>query len=296
MTVSPAPVSGLVTTGSYTAGNVPSRSRRGQPSSAGRYDYLLGRNDNTAADQASAAAITDFLPTAALAARANRRFVWNAASDLAGAGIGQFIDIGTGIPALPDISGPHIHNCVHWKNHHAPVVYVDNDPHVVDLARSRLINQPGRGQITVLHGDLRDPDDILTRAVEQGGLDPRRPIGILLTAVLHYLPDDDRPYERLRELVATLPARSALVISHLSLDLLPTGLHSQVPDIIAASGIPAFPRPLAEISRFFDGLKLTTPGIIAVHRYRSRPYERSRFELLPDTAVGLYCGIGRKPD
>jgi hypothetical protein len=295
MTAPTARVTGTPTTGAGTEATVPCLAHRSQPSSAGRYDCLLGNDDNVAADQASAKAITGFLPTAALAARANRRFVWNATSDLAGAGIGQFIDIGTGIPALPDISGPHIHNTVHSQNHHAPVVYVDNDPDVVAVARTRLTGRPGHGQVTVLHGDLRDPTDILTRAVEQGGLNPNRPIGILLAAVLHYLSGDDRPHERLRELIAALPARSAVVISHLSLDLLPAGLHPHMPGIIAASGIPTYPRPLTEITQFFDGLDYTKHGIIPVHRYRSRPYERSRFELLPDTAVGLYCGIGRKP-
>ncbi|WP_436528463.1 SAM-dependent methyltransferase [Actinoplanes sp. HUAS TT8] len=265
------------------------------PSSAGRYDFLLGRDDNTVADRASAGAITDAFPTAGLAARANLEFARNAADRLVDAGIGQFIDIGCGIQPPPHVTGPHIHNAVHWKNHHAPVVYVDNDPAVVALSRTRVTGRPGRGQITVLDGDLRDSGDLIAQAVEASGLDPRRPIGVLLTAVVHYLSADDQPVQRVQDLIAALPARSGIAISHLSPDLLPEGLHTHLPGVIAASGIPIYPRTLGEISRFFAGLNLVDPGIIPVHRWRNRPYERPRFDLLPDTAVGLYCGIARKP-
>ncbi|WP_229070844.1 SAM-dependent methyltransferase [Actinoplanes sp. DH11] len=266
-----------------------------RPRSAGRYDYLLGRKDNTAADRASATAITDYFPTAGLAAHANREFAWQAAVQLASSGVGQFIDVGCGIPAVPDPSGPNLHNGIQWRNRHATVVYVDNDPAVVALAPPRLTGRPDHGQITVLQGDLRDPGAILRRAVQDGGIDLRRPVGVVLTAVVHYLSDDDVPHAVLRELVAALPPRSGIALSHFSLDLLPVGLHAHVPTVIAASGIPVYPRSLAEITTFFDGLDVVAPGIIPVHRWRSRPNERPRFGQLPDTAVGLYCGVGRKP-
>ena len=68
---------------------------------AGRiYNYLLGGKDNYEQDRQAAGQLLAVLPDARAAARANRRFLGRAVRFLAGeAGIGQFIDIGAGLPA-----------------------------------------------------------------------------------------------------------------------------------------------------------------------------------------------------
>jgi hypothetical protein len=64
------------------------------------YDYLLGGKDNYAADRIAGEALIAAYPTTAELARANRAFLGRAVRYLAGeAGIRQFLDIGTGIPA-----------------------------------------------------------------------------------------------------------------------------------------------------------------------------------------------------
>jgi hypothetical protein len=64
------------------------------------YDYLLGGKDNYAADRAAAEEALKIWPDMAFAARANRAFLGRAVRYLsAEAGIRQFLDLGTGIPA-----------------------------------------------------------------------------------------------------------------------------------------------------------------------------------------------------
>ena len=64
------------------------------------YDYLLGGKDNYAADRAAVDEQLRIYPDVAFSARANRAFLGRAVRYLAAeAGIRQFLDIGTGIPA-----------------------------------------------------------------------------------------------------------------------------------------------------------------------------------------------------
>ena len=64
------------------------------------YDYLLGGKDNYAADRAATEEALKIWPDMAFAARANRAFLGRAVRYLsAEAGIRQFLDLGTGIPA-----------------------------------------------------------------------------------------------------------------------------------------------------------------------------------------------------
>jgi len=70
------------------------------PHSARIYDYLLGGKDNYAADGEAAEAWIKVNPDTAFTVRANRAFLGRAIRYFAGeAGIRQFLDIGTGIPA-----------------------------------------------------------------------------------------------------------------------------------------------------------------------------------------------------
>src|SRR5229473_349712 len=60
------------------------------------YDYLLGGNHNFLADQDLGRALAAVDPNVRAIARANRAFLGRAVRFLAAAGIGQFLDIGSG--------------------------------------------------------------------------------------------------------------------------------------------------------------------------------------------------------
>src|ERR1700757_4610463 len=70
------------------------------------YDYVLGGKDNYEADRAATEAWLKIDPGMAFTARANRAFLGRAVRYLAAeAGIRQFLDIGTGIPAAGNTPG-----------------------------------------------------------------------------------------------------------------------------------------------------------------------------------------------
>ena len=100
--------------------------------------------------------------------RANRAFLGRAVRYLAGeAGIRQFLDIGTGIPAADNT-----HEVAQRVAPDARVVYVDNDPIVLAHARALLRSTP-QGATDYLQADLRDPG----RSWPGGGRPGLRPAG-----------------------------------------------------------------------------------------------------------------------
>ncbi len=87
------------------------------------YDALLGGKDNYAADRGAACRLVAAVPGAAWAARANRAFLGRAVRYLAGQGITQYLDIGSGLPTRGNV-----HEVAREANPDARVVYADHDP------------------------------------------------------------------------------------------------------------------------------------------------------------------------
>jgi hypothetical protein len=115
--------------------------------------------------------------------RANRRFLARAVRFLAAeAGVQQFLDIGTGIPAANNT-----HEVAQAVRPEARVTYVDNDP--VVLAHARALLTSATDATVFIDADLRDVGAILSRAGET--LAFSQPAAVMLIAVLHLIPDED---------------------------------------------------------------------------------------------------------
>jgi hypothetical protein len=98
--------------------------------SARVHDYWLGGKDNFAADRAAGDAVMAAYPGIVESVRATRAFLARAVRFLAQeAGITQFLDIGTGIPAVNNT-----HEVAQAVTPTARVVYVDYDPVVLQHA------------------------------------------------------------------------------------------------------------------------------------------------------------------
>lgn len=69
-----------------------------RPSVARVYDYYLGGSHNFAADREFAEKVLSVLPDMPRIAHQNRAFLRRAVRYLCGEGIGQFLDLGSGIP------------------------------------------------------------------------------------------------------------------------------------------------------------------------------------------------------
>jgi hypothetical protein len=116
-------------------------------------------------------------------ARANRAFLARSVRHLAGTeGIRQFLDIGTGLP-----TASNTHEVAQAIAPESRIVYVDNDPLVLDHARALLTSRP-EGVTAYLDADPRDTGTILAQAAQT--LDFTQPVAIMLMAVVHYLPDE----------------------------------------------------------------------------------------------------------
>ena len=223
-------------------------------------------------------------PDVPLAARLNRAFLGRAVRYLAGeAGIRQFIDIGTGIPAAGSV-----HEIAQSMAPESRVVYVDNDVTVLSHARALLTSHES-GATEYIQADLRDTAAILREAAST--LDFTEPVAVLLIAILHFIPAADDPRAIIRDLMAAVPAGSYLAVSHAAPESFTdaagmsrlNAIYAQTP----AGGITF--RGSAEVGGFFDGLDLVDPGVVKVTDWRPEPGA-------PDSEKTLaYAAVGRKP-
>jgi len=247
------------------------------------YDYWLGGKDNFPADRAAAEqAIRDF-PGIRAGARAQRAFLGRAVRYLAGpAGLRQFLDIGTGIPAANNT-----HEVAQAVAPESRVVYVDNDPLVLAHARALMASGP-KGITDYLDADVRDTAAILDRAAAT--LDFSRPVAVMLLAILHYIPDLDEARAIVARLVTAVPPGSYITISHCA---------SDIDTVQMAELIRRMNEHLAEachvgrtrevVTQFFDGLDLLEPGVVKVTRWRPGS------ELEASGPTSLWGGVARKP-
>jgi SAM-dependent methyltransferase len=256
---------------------------------ARRYNYWLGGTDNFEADRVSGDAVAAAFPTVRISAMENRRFLQRAVTYLVKeAGIRQFLDIGTGIPSVDNV-----HEVAQSIAPDARVVYVDNDPIVLAHARKLLAGSP-RGATAYIHADLRDPDAVLEDPDLRSTLDLDRPVAIMLFAVVHFLQDSEDPYGRVARLTRALAPGSHLAMSHATVDFLSpeavSALNVEIERDRRLSRDPATPRDRAAFARFFDGMELVPPGIVALPDWRSELPPAQR----PSAAdVSYHCAVAR---
>jgi hypothetical protein len=223
-----------------------------RPSPARLYDYYLGGSDNFAADRQAAETIRARMPELADAAWANRGFHQRAALWLASScGIRQFIDIGSGLPTQNNT-----HQAVQKATRDARVLYVDHDP-LVRVHADALLT--GEGRTRVITADLRDPDSVLNDPQTRELIDFGQPVGLLMTAVLHFVADGSDPWGLVARYLAELAPGSYLALTHITADQKPPAAVQAILDIYAGATEQIYPRTRAEVERFFGGLKLVPP-------------------------------------
>jgi hypothetical protein len=225
------------------------------------YDWALGGTHNFRADQDAARALISVEPKIRAMARANRAFLGRAVRFLArDAGIRQFLDIGSGIP-----TGHNVHQVAQETAPGSRVVYVDNDDVAVGHSKLMLDGNP---DAAVIQADLRDPASILDNTETRHLIDFTQPVGLLLVAVLHLIPDDEHPQQIVTALRAALAPGSYLVISHSCRDTRPAvtaAFQAVYNSRIAAQ---AAIRTHEQIIGFFDGFTLIQPGLVWAPEWR----------------------------
>ncbi|WP_326798532.1 SAM-dependent methyltransferase [Streptomyces sp. NBC_01808] len=267
----------------------PTRVDRTRAHPARIYDYILGGHDNYEVDHTAARQVLSVWPQARTAARVNRAFMRRATHWLAAeAGIGQFLDIGTGIP-----TEPNLHQVAQDANPAARVVYTDNDPLVLRYAEALMTSTP-QGRTAYLHADVTAPHTILDAAELRSTLDLDRPVALSCNALFHFIPDRDAPHQIMETLLKPLAPGSFLALSHATPDFNPEGM-AQVQEIYHGQGIPLTIRAKDSITPFLAGLELVTPGLVPPHRWKPdrNPLAGTEAELL-DAEVSQYAAVARK--
>ncbi len=253
------------------------------PSPARVWNFWVGGKDHFEADRALAEQFGQVVPKMPLIAWLTRQFLTDTVSRLAADGIRQFLDIGTGLP-----TADNTHEVAQRLAPDSRIVYVDNDPAVLAHARALLTSSP-EGKTAYLDADLRDPAKILAQAAET--LDFSRPVAVLLIAVLHFIQDSDDPYRIVTTLMNAVPPGSYLGNLHGASD----GGSGAMPEAERRYNEQASAqfnaRDRERVSRFFDGLELTGPGLVNLSRWSAgRTHDDSAH-----ADVAAYCGLARKP-
>ena len=225
-----------------------------RPNVARIYDYILGGNDNFAADRKAAEQIRAVVPELTATTWANRRFHQRAAAWMAEEGVTQFIDVGCGLPTMDNT-----HEVVRRVNPASRVVYVDCDPVVVLHAQALLTKGDGHGVAAAVRGDVRDPEPILAAAADTGLISMDRPCGVLISAVVHFISEADDPYAALARLMAGTAPGSYLALTHVSADNATGDQVKSVMGVYSSSSASLHPRARADVTRFFDGMELVPP-------------------------------------
>ncbi|WKX68851.1 SAM-dependent methyltransferase [Streptomyces sp. XD-27] len=258
-----------------------------RPHTARMYDYYLGGKDHYESDQECADGVIALFPAIKIVARTNRSFMHRATRWLAReAGIRQFLDIGTGIP-----TEPNLHQVAQSVAPDSRIVYTDHDPIVLTHAQALLHSTP-EGRTAYVQADVREPERILSAPELHETLDLSQPVALSLNALLHFVSDEFRPYELVRQLVDALPSGSYLVVSHCTPDFEPE-TWTKLVEIYRNGGIPAQVRSRSEVEAFFAGLELVEPGVVSAHRWK--PDEEAAAATVTDGEVSMWAGVARKP-
>jgi hypothetical protein len=249
------------------------------PHSARIWNYWLGGKDNYPVDREAGDKYRETYPQIVDVARAGRYFLARSVRFLAAeAGVRQFLDIGTGLPA-PD----NTHEIAQRAAPGSRVVYVDNDPLVLAHARALLTSAP-QGSCDYVDADMRDSAAILAAAART--LDLTQPVAVLFMGVLGHIPDYDESRAVVSAILGGVPAGSYLVVAD---SFGAERSHVDATAQYASTGaVPYQLRTPQEMAGFFTGLDLVPPGLVRVADWRPDP------SPFPPVQVDTLAGAGRK--
>jgi hypothetical protein len=269
--------------------NVPPGVDPSVPSPARIYDYILGGSYHFQADREVAERAMAAVPEVRDIILANRGFHGRAARWIAERGVDQFIDVGSGLPTVRNT-----HETVRRVIPEARVAYVDIDPMVAAYA-GELLTDPERTRVII--ADARDPDVVLGHPEMTDLIDFTRPVGFLITAMLHFVTDERDPWRIMSRYGSALAPGSYLALSHATADKAPPRSVEAGRETYASASQQLHFRSQAEVARFFDGLELVPPypgaepGLAYVGEWGAED------PLLADSDGSRwnYCGVARRP-
>ncbi len=249
-----------------------------KPNVARMYDYWLGGKDNFEADREAAEAIRQRRPNIAAQALDNKKFQTRAIGYVAGQGVRQFLDIGSGLPTSPvRAEGAEplwlaTHEAARAVAPDALVGYVDYD--AVAVAHSQALLAKGSRQIVAVDGDMRDPQAVLAHeGIHRAGFSLDAPACVILCCVLHFL-DAETATGVVSSFARSLAPGSYMIIS-VGFGKGEAG-QEFASTYNAQDGSRIYAHSWEDISALFDGLDLVPPGIVDCATWRADPAPADR--------------------
>jgi hypothetical protein len=233
-----------------------------RPNAARMYDYWLGGKDNYEADRQAADAVRRLRPNVAQQALDNKKFQTRAITYVAGQGVRQFLDVGSGLPTSParGDGAPPL-----WRATHEAAQKV-----VPDAV------------------DMRDPRAILHDAeIRAAGFDLAAPACVLLACILHFV-DAALAKGIVTAFSRALAPGSFLVIS-VRFARGQAG-HDFASTYNAQDGPRIYAHSWEEITALFDDLDLVPPGITNTSTWRPGSPRTTR----TDDSSMIVGGVGRR--
>jgi hypothetical protein len=247
-----------------------------RPSVARVYDYYLGGSHNFAVDREFADQVMRAMPDAPTVAQENRAFLRRAVRYLCGIGIHQFIDLGSGIPTVGNV-----HEVAHGVDPEAKVVYVDIDPVAYAHSRAILADDP---HATVIRADLRQPAEVLADPQLRARIDFGQPVGLLLVAVLHFVPDDERPAAIVAGYAGAIAPGSHLVVSHMCAEGMDDAKDAAL-RLYKRSSTTVIPRTTQDVTRLLGDLTLVEPGVVRLPQWHPESPDEAGSTEIPGLAA-----------
>jgi hypothetical protein len=247
------------------------------------HDFWLGGGHNTAADRALAEKIRAVMPAIEDIARLNQSFLRRATLHMIESGINQFLDIGSGVPMIGELS-----ELIQRADADCRLLYVEGDPVALALAELLLT---GTGRSAVIQADPRDADGVLDAELTRRVLDVGKPI-CLIAPMLHFLPDSSDAARMLAAYGDRLASGSGLVALHVTTDSNAPGLAEAI-EVYRTTPFQVYPRSRAEFARMCAGFDLLEPGLVGYADWR--PQGPSDVSTDPAINTAIYAAVGRKP-
>ena len=255
-----------------------------KPNAARIYDYMLGGSHNFEVDRKFAEDMMAATNSTPRSYRMNRSFLRRAVKFMVDNGIDQFLDLGSGIPTVGNV-----HEIAQSINPDVRVVYVDNEPVAVSHSRRMLAGQPNT---VIIDADLRDTRAVLGHPLTQRMLDFNRPIGLLMVAIFHFIPDSDHPVEILARYREALRGGGFLAISHFTGDDQAVRLAANGTHWYQQTTNPLVMRSRTEFESLLHDVELVPPGVTWVQQWHA---DDSEPELADPSESAIYAAVGRLP-
>jgi S-adenosyl methyltransferase len=229
------------------------------------YNYLIGGKDHYQADRDAVGVLLRARPDSVITARAVEAFSRRVIRYMVGAGITQFLQLGTAI----SVANSH-DRIAQTVDPNCRFVYVADDPITLAHARALLVGRPG-SDVTVVAGDFRSTRCVLADQNVTGHLQLDHPIGVLLFGMLDYIREPEAAKAALATLIDWVPPGSMIALQHVQ-EVGMAEIDEAVYLLSAQEKLGLTPRSKEQIHAIVDGFAelLLEPGLVQLPLWRRK--------------------------